>query len=143
MLIRYLQFQEKRLNGGITFIIKVRIKSLSNVSYLFIALCRMKLLIKYEQWRIQRLSDADIPVWAPKLGSQIKRELMQNNISHLIISSTRICAHVLRHLSKTLKNVALKTLCMPGSATQVCLNVSQCIVCINESNISVAPVRPN
>ena len=28
---------------------------------------------------------------------------------------------------------------MPGSATQVCLNVSQCILCINESNISVAP----
>ena len=28
---------------------------------------------------------------------------------------------------------------MPGSATQVCLNVSQYILCINESNISVAP----
>ena len=26
---------------------------------------------------------------------------------------------------------------MPRSATQVCLNVPQCIICINESNISV------
>ena len=51
--------------------------------------------------------------------------------------------HVLRHLSKTLKNVELKTLCMPGSASQICLNVSQYIVHINESNISVAPVWPH
>ena len=36
--------------------------------------------------------------WSPKLGAQIKGELMQNNISHLIISSTQICQHVLRHL---------------------------------------------
>ena len=39
----------------------------------------------YIQWRIQGLSDAGIPVWAPELGAQIKGELMQNNISHLII----------------------------------------------------------
>ena len=37
---------------------------------------------KMLQWRIQRLLDAGIHVWAPKLGAQIKRELMQNNISH-------------------------------------------------------------
>ena len=36
MLIRYLHFQEKRLCGGVAFIIKILIKSLSNVSYLFI-----------------------------------------------------------------------------------------------------------
>ena len=42
-----------------------------------------------------------------------------------------------------LKNVELKTLCMAVSVTQVCLNVSECIVGINESNISVAPVCPN
>ena len=36
MLIRYLQFKEKRLYGGVAFIIKILIKSLSNVSYLFI-----------------------------------------------------------------------------------------------------------
>ena len=36
--------------------------------------------------------------WAPKLGAKIKGELMQSNISHLIISSTHICQHVLRHL---------------------------------------------
>ena len=47
------------------------------------------------------------------------------------------------YLSKTLKNVELKTLYMSGRATQVCLNASQCIVCINESNISEAPVCPN
>ena len=29
---------------------------------------------------------------------------------------------------------------MLGSATQICLNVSQCVICINESNISVALV---
>ena len=28
------------------------------------------------QWWIQSLSEADIPVWAPKLGAQIKIELM-------------------------------------------------------------------
>ena len=70
--------------------------------------------IAHIQWRIQRLSDTGIPVWAPKLGAQIKGELMQNNISHLIISSSQMRQHVLRHLSKTLKNVELKTLCMPG-----------------------------
>ena len=32
---------------------------------------------------------------------------------------------------------------MAVSVTQVCLNVSECIVGINESNISVAPVCPN
>ena len=89
------------------------------------------------------VSDAGIPVWAPKLGDQIKGELMQNNISHLIISSTQMRLNVLRHLSKTHKNVELKTLCMPASATQVCLNISQCIVCIHESSISVAPLCPN
>ena len=94
-------------------------------------------------WRIQRLSDTGIPAWAPKLGAQIKGELMQNKISLLIISSTQIRQPVLRHLSKTLQNVELKTLCMLGFAAQVCLNVSQCIVCINNSNISVALVCPN
>ena len=47
------------------------------------------------------------------------------------------------NLSKVLKNVELKTLCMPGCATQVYLNVSQRIVCINESDISISPVCPN
>ena len=37
MLIRYLQFQEKRLYAGVGFITKILIKSLSNVSYLFIS----------------------------------------------------------------------------------------------------------
>ena len=41
-------------------------------------------------------------IWAPKLGAQIKGELMQNNISHLTISSTQMHLHILRHLSKTL-----------------------------------------
>ena len=94
----------------------------------------------HSQRRIQSLSDADIRVWTPKLGAQLKGELMQNNINHLVISSTRMRLPVLRDLSKTLKNVELKTLCMTGSSTQVCLNVKHCVVCINKSNISVAPV---
>ena len=98
-----------------------------------------------KQWRIQRLSDTGILVWAPKLGAQIKGELIQNKINHLIISSTPNTSTGSQtfNLSKTLKNVELKTLCMPWSVAQLCLNVSQCIVCINESNISVAPVCPN
>ena len=32
---------------------------------------------------------------------------------------------------------------MLESAAQVCLNVSQCIICINESNISITQVCPN
>ena len=40
------------------------------------------------QWLIQRLLDTGIPLWAPKLGEQIKGELMQNNNSHLTMSST-------------------------------------------------------
>ena len=51
---------------------------------------------------------------------------MQNNISHLIISSTQMRRQVLRHLSKTLKNVELKTLYVSGSVAKVCLNVSKC-----------------
>ena len=43
----------------------------------------------YMQWRIQRLSDAVIPVWAPKQCAQINEKLMQNNGSYLIISSTQ------------------------------------------------------
>ena len=50
--------------------------------------------------------------------------------------------HVLRHLTQV-KNVESKTLYMPVSAAHVCLNVSQCIVYINESNISVEPVCAN
>ena len=50
------------------------------------------------QWRIRRLSDTSIPVWAPKLGVHIKGELIQSNISHLIISLTQIRLHVLRHV---------------------------------------------
>ena len=46
MLIRYLKFQEKYLYGGVAFIIKILIKTVSNVSYLFIP--GMKLLTKYE-----------------------------------------------------------------------------------------------
>ena len=80
----------------------------------------------------QRLSDAGIPACAPKLGAQIKGELRQNNVSNHIFNADASARSQTPNISKTLKNVELKTLCMPGSATQVCLNVSQCIVCINE-----------
>lgn len=33
--------------------------------------------------------------------------------------------HVARHLSNTLKNDELRTLCMPVSATMACLNMSK------------------
>ena len=51
-----------------------------------------------QQLRIQRLSDASILVWVAKLGAQVKKVLMQNNISHLIISSTQMHLRVLKHL---------------------------------------------
>ena len=51
------------------------------------------------QWHIQSLSNASIPVWATKVGAQIKVELMQNNICHLIISSMQMRLHVVRHLT--------------------------------------------
>ena len=47
------------------------------------------------------------------------------------------------NLINTLKIVKLKTLRMPVSATQVCLNVSQSIVCINKSRLYIVPVCPN
>ena len=45
----------------------------------------------------QHVSDAGIPAWVSKLGAQIIGELMQNNASHLTISSMQML-HVLRHL---------------------------------------------
>ena len=93
----------------------------------------------------------------PNLVPKIKRELMENNINNLIISSMQMLLCVLKHLSKTLKNVELKTLWMPGSAAHACLNYHFCfykqlnyhfcfykrIVSINDSNISVPQVCPN
>ena len=74
------------------------------------------------------------------------------NISHLSYLLSFISHHIFNanastrsqtfNLTKPLKNVEFKTLCMRGSATQVCLKVSQCIGCINKSNISIAPVCP-
>ena len=49
------------------------------------------------QWRIQRHSDADIPVWVSKLCAQIKGELMQNNFGYLICS-TQMRLQVVRYL---------------------------------------------
>ena len=68
-----------------------------------IGLKRVKIQIKKtkvlpDQWRIQSVSDAGIPAWAPKLSAQIKGELMQNNISYLIMSSTQMRLHILWHL---------------------------------------------
>ena len=48
----------------------------------------MEVIDFYMQWRIQRLSDVVIPVWAPKQCAQINEKLMQNNVSYLIISSS-------------------------------------------------------
>ena len=54
----------------------------------------MEVIDFYMQWRIQRLSDAVIPVWAPKQCAQINEKLMQNNGSYLII----LQRNVLRYL---------------------------------------------
>ena len=59
---------------------------------------------------------------ALKLGAQLKGELMPNNSSHLIISSTQMRLYVLRYLSMMLRNVELQTLFMLGCATQFCHN---------------------
>ena len=68
------------------------ILTFTKLSYFYRGFCKSDRF----QWHTQSLSDADIPVWGPKLGSQIKGELMQNN-NHLIISSTQMRLHVLRH----------------------------------------------
>ena len=71
---------------------------------------------------------------------------MQNNYIYLVISSSQMRLHVVRDLSNTLKNVELKTLCMPVTATPTCfnvLNLSQCIICINKSNLSIVLACPN
>ena len=62
--------------------------------------------------------------------------------NHIFNANASTCSQTF-NLSKTLKNIELKTLYMPMFATQVCLNVSKCIICINKSNISVAPMCPN
>ena len=49
-------------------------------------------------WRVQRLPDIGILVWAPKLCAQIKEKLVQNNVNYLIISSMSMCLHLLRYL---------------------------------------------
>ena len=46
VLIKYLQFQETRLYGGASFIIKILIKPLSNVSYLFPPFTRDEIINK-------------------------------------------------------------------------------------------------
>ena len=86
--------------------------------------------VAWRQWRIQRLPDAGIPAWAPKLCAQIKKKLMQNNINYLIISSACTPSQTPFNLkSNVLEIVELKTLSIPVPATQFCLNVSQSIVC--------------
>ena len=60
--------------------------------------------------------------------------------NHIFNGNTSTCSQTF-NLSKTFYNVELKALCMSGS--KFCLNISQCIVCINESNICVALVYSN
>ena len=75
-------------------------ESISGVFHILLAITLFHFIHLFlNQWQIQRLSDVGIPVWAPKLGAQIKGERMQNNNSHLI-SSTQMRLHVLRYLTK-------------------------------------------
>ena len=99
--------------------------------------------VAWRHWRIQRLPDAGIPAWAPKLCAQIKKKLMQNNINYLIISSACTPSQTPFNLkSNVLEIVELKTLIIPVSATQFCLNVSQSIVCKKKSSFYIVPVCP-
>ena len=50
MLIRYLQFQEKCLYGGVAFMIKILIKLLSNVSYLFMPFTGDEIIDIIQSW---------------------------------------------------------------------------------------------
>ena len=47
-----------------------------------------------------------------KLGAQIKEELMQRNIINLIISSTQMRLHVLRHLNQVCNSSLFKYITM-------------------------------
>ena len=72
---------------------------------------------------MQRLSDADIPFWRPKLGAQIKGILMQNKILfNNILHVASACCRTF-DLSNTLKNVELKTWSMSVPATPAWFNV--------------------
>ena len=61
------------------------------------------------QWRIQSLSVASIPIWAPKLGAKLKENWYK--------TTSAILSYLQRPQTfksiKTLKNMELKTLSMP------------------------------
>ena len=95
-------------------------------------------MVKTYQWRIQNLSDAGIPIWAPKLGAQIKGELMQNYISHLI-SSTQMGLHILRHLKCWIKDLVYYWVC--SSSLFKCMTLYRLYKRIQKSRYTGVPKR--
>ena len=101
----------------------------------------MKLSYSQLQWHIQRLPDAGILVWAPKLCAQIKEIDAKQHQLFNIFNANASTPSLKFNLSNALKIVQLKTLCMPVSATLVCLNLSQSMVCINKSGLYIVIVH--
>ena len=98
------------------------------------------------QWCIQWVPDVSLPVWVPKPCAQIRKKLMQNNIDYIfnhIFNTNASTPSQTFNLSNTLKIVELKTICMPVSPTEVCLNVSQSIVCKNKLSLNIVLGCPN
>ena len=102
----------------------------------------MKLSYSQLQRHIQRLPDASILVWAPKLCAQIKEiDVKQHQLFNHIFNTNAFTPSLTFNLSNALKIIQLKTLCMPVSATLICLNLSQSIVFINKSGLYIVIVR--
>ena len=80
------------------------------------------------------------PNYVPKFKK--KTHATQHQLFHIFNANASTPSQTF-NLINTLKIVKLKTLRMPVSATQVCLNVSQSIVRINKSRLYIVPVCPN
>ena len=77
----------------------------------------------------QGLPDVSLPVWVPKPCAQITKNWCKTTLFNHIVNTNASTLSQTFNLSNTLKIIELETICMPVSATEVCLNVSQSIVC--------------
>ena len=75
--------------------------------------------------------------------NQRKSDAKQHQLFNHIFSANASTQSQTFNLSNTLKIVELKTLCMPVSATLVCLNVSRCIIRVNKLGFYIVLVCPN
>ena len=72
-----------------------------------------------------------------------KTDVKQHQLFNHIFNTHASTPSQAFNLSNTLKIIELKDFCMPVSATQVCFNVSQSVVCISKSTVYLVPVYPN